>query len=228
MKNCFCIPSYNQNILFVSVATDSVASIKFFLNSAELNVDKTMFNISKEEKFYYLNKLNDNKSATHSSKLWHEILGHCNDKDVLKLESAVDGMLFSDKSNHTCEVCIEGKMTQQRSRSPDEKATAKLLLVHCDLAGLVDPFTRDGFKYVLSFIDDYSGIIMPYLLKAKSDTLAATEKILADYAPFVRMLRLRSDNGTEFTSNSFKQLMIKNQIKHEFRAPYSPHQVRTI
>ena len=157
-----------------------------------------MFNISKEGKLYYLSKLNYNKSAIHSSKVWHEILGHCNDKDVLKLESVVDGMLFSDKSNYTCEVCIEGKMTEQRNRSPDEKATAKLQLVHYDIEGPVDPIARDGFKYVLSFIDDYSGIIMPYLLKAKSDTVAATEKFLADCAPFGRVLRLRSDNGTEF------------------------------
>ena len=35
---------------------------------------------------------------------------------------------------------------------------------------------------------------------------------------------MRSDNGTEFTSEDFKSLLIKNRIKQEFSAPYSPHQ----
>lgn len=65
---------------------------------------------------------------------------------------------------------------------------------------------------------------MIYFLRSKSDTLAATEKFMADSAPYGSVKRLRSDNGGEFTSIEFKSLMIKNHIKHEFSAPYSPHQ----
>ncbi|KAK3876712.1 hypothetical protein Pcinc_018524 [Petrolisthes cinctipes] len=115
-------------------------------------------------------------------------------------------------------------MTQYRNREPDEKATEKLELIHCDLAGPIDPPAREGFKYAITFVDDYSGVIMVYFLKHKSDTVAATERFLADSAPYGHDKKIRTDNGTEFTSAEFRSLLVKNCIKHEFSAPYSPHQ----
>ena len=35
---------------------------------------------------------------------------------------------------------------------------------------------------------------------------------------------MQSDNGGEYISEEFKSLLLKNHIKHEFSAPYSPHQ----
>ncbi|KAK3881424.1 hypothetical protein Pcinc_014144 [Petrolisthes cinctipes] len=115
-------------------------------------------------------------------------------------------------------------MTQYRNREPDEKATEKLELIHCDLAGPIDPPARERFKYAITSVDDYSGVIMVYFLKHKSDTVAATERFLADSAPYGHDKKIRTDNGTEFTSAEFRSLLVKNCIKHEFSAPYSPHQ----
>ena len=64
----------------------------------------------------------------------------------------------------------------------------------------------------ISFVDDYSGAIKVYLLKNKSDTVTATERFLADAAPYGTVKRFRTDNGTEFTSSEFKNLMVKNHI----------------
>ena len=68
---------------------------------------------------------------------------------------------------------ILGKMSQYRSRQPDRKASKKLDLVHCDIAGPIDPPAKEGFRYSISFVDDYSGAITVYLLKNKSDTVTA-------------------------------------------------------
>ena len=46
----------------------------------------------------------------------------------------------------------------------------------CDLAGLIQPLAKYGYKYGNNFIDDYSGLTMLYFLKHKSDTLLATMK----------------------------------------------------
>ena len=121
-----------------------------------------------------------------------------------------------------------GKLSQHRSREPDERATCPLELVHSDLAGPVDPTAKDGFRYALSFVDYYSGVNMVYFLKLKSDTTVATERFLADTAPYGSIRRIRSDNGTEFTCKEFRSLLIRNQIKHETSAPYSPHQNGTV
>ena len=69
-------------------------------------------------------------------------------------------------------------MTLNRSRKPDARATNVLQLVHCDLAGPVDPVAKDGFRYALVFVDDYSGCTTTYFLKQKSDNVRATKRYL--------------------------------------------------
>ena len=95
----------------------------------------------------------------------------------MKLEDVVEGIEISDSSSgkpQDCNVCIEGIMTQSRNRNPDARATAPLQLVHTDLAGPIDPVSREGFRYSRAFTDDYSGAVFVYFLKSKSDTVAAT------------------------------------------------------
>ena len=58
-----------------------------------------------------------------------------------------------------------------------------------------------------------------YFLRQKSDTVQAVEKFLADCAPIVKVKRLRMDNGTKFTNDEFRSLMLKHSIKHEKSAP---------
>ncbi|CAB4032811.1 Retrovirus-related Pol poly from transposon TNT 1-94, partial [Paramuricea clavata] len=151
----------------------------------------------------------------------------CPDGTTFGMEQK-EGMNISNYDEVECTVCTKGKMCQFRNRSPDERATAPLDFVHCDLAGPIDPVGRDGFKYALSFIDDYSGIIMVYFLKCKSDTPEALQQFLADAAPFGRVKGVRSDNGTEFTSHKFKSILQENRIRHETSAPCSPHQNGTV
>ena len=100
--------------------------------------------------------------------------------------------------------------------------------MHNDLAGPIQPLGKEGYGYLLNFIDDYSGLMMLYFLKHKSDTLLNTKKYLADIAPYGHVKCLRRDNGTEFTSETFQQLLVDNQIIHQKLAPYSPHQNGTV
>jgi hypothetical protein len=69
-------------------------------------------------------------------------------------------MKITDYKEIDCEVCIQGKMCHSRNREPDQRAKAPLDFVHCDLAGPIEPVAKDGFRYALSFVDDYTGINM--------------------------------------------------------------------
>lgn len=94
---------------------------------------------------------------------WHEILGHCNFEDVLKLPDVVKGMKIKgkvDKSHLDCETCTQGKFVNTRNRKPDAKAVTPLELLHTDLAG-----PKDGFRYAVTFTDDYSGAIFVYFIR---------------------------------------------------------------
>ena len=95
--------------------------------------------------------------------------------------------IVGDKAKEICETCILGQMTESRSRQPDSKTKSSLELIHCDLAGPVHPVSIDGFQYVLSFTDDFSGQVMTYFLKQNLHTVEATKRFLSDCAPLVRL-----------------------------------------
>lgn len=231
LRDALFIPSYPQNIFSVKAATTSGATVVFKEEKDALIArDGTRFDIHVYGKLYYLHtegESNDKCNACHDIQTWHEILGHCNYDDVLKLQNVVEGMQIKGKTvrpEQECEVCIQGKFAQTRNRDPDTRAKAPLQMIHTDLAGPIATESIDGYKYVQSFTDDYSSAVFVYFLKKKSDTVQATEKFLADIAPYGKVRCIRSDNGTEFTCSDFQTLLRKNKIRHETSAPYSPHQ----
>ena len=236
LNNALFIPSYNQNIFSVQAAADKGAKFTFSAESSHMSAPNgTKFKILKDGKLYYLNKAKHEpmNKEKRSIQEWHRTLGHCNMKDITKLPDVVDGMKITNSKENagkepSCEICIKGKMKQTFTRQPDDKAASPLQLVHCDLAGPIDPISTDGFRYSLMFIDDYSGCCSVFFLKNKSETLKATERYLADIAPIGTPKTIRSDNGTEFQNKNFADLMLKHKIKHQFSAPYSPHQNGTI
>ena len=61
-----------------------------------------------------------------------------------------------------CNVCLLGKMTQDRSRTQRARSTVPLELVHTDLAGPIGPTSREGFRYAIIFTGDYSGVAFVY------------------------------------------------------------------
>ena len=229
LENALLIPSYKQDIFSVQAAASKGAKVSFGPNRAELVAPNgTIFDINKSGRLYYLNSLINVSPKARSNKDWHQIMGHCNNEDLYRLESVMDGMKISDKSDLNCDVFVMGKMPQFRNRKPDDKAKSLFEFVHCDLVGPISPTAREGYKYCLMFVDDFSGTSIVYFLKAKSNTTEATKRFLADSAPFSNVKTLRSDNGTEFTGSGFESLLVENKIKHEFSAPYSPHQNGTV
>ena len=198
LHNALYIPSYNQNIFSVSAEVDRGASVILGQQVSTYTTEEgKVFEIRKKGRLYYLNSISSSVNNASSIQAWHRILGHCNYGDVRKLEKIVKGMKITDYEEAECEVCTQGKMCQTRNREPDQRASAPLEFVHCDLAGPIEPVAKDGFKYALSFVDDFSGTNIIYILRQKSDTLEATEKFLADAAPYGKVMRLRSDNGGE-------------------------------
>jgi transposase InsO family protein len=84
----------------------------------------------------------------------------------------------------------------------------------------------NGNKYLLTFIDEYTRMCWVYLLKEKSQVFA-TFKIFHLWITNETQLNigtLRSDNGGEYTSNSFENYLQDNDIKHHTTVPYTPQQ----
>ena len=228
LKNALYIPDYHQNIFSVRRATKGGARFNFEDGDNKMNAGNgTVFKIEEKGNLYYLNSAKHSTEGRHSITEWHKKLAHCNFKDVSALSKMVDGMVITDsKVSEKCEVCIATKLTETRNRTPDKRATSPFELVHSDLSGHISTPNVEGMGYAISFVCDYSGLIKVYLLKDKTakSVVLATEQYLADIAPCGGVKRLRTDNGTEYTAECFQNLMRKRGIKHEFSAPYSPHQ----
>ncbi|RUS73520.1 hypothetical protein EGW08_018705 [Elysia chlorotica] len=225
LKNALYVPSFKTNIFSVRAAVENGASVTFNQHSTILNAGDVDFKIKKKEKMYFLNSVR--KISAKTLKEWHNILGHCNVQDILKLSKVVDGLNISDPDRSIkfdCEVCTLGKMPQNINRTPDAKAESKFDLVHIDLAGPIDPVSKDGYRYALVCVDDFSGLTNIYFLKNKSDSPDAFRKYLADITPYGTVKCVRSDQGGEFTSKEFRSVLLHNKIKHEMSAPFSPHQ----
>ena len=240
LENVLYVPSFPQCIFSVQAATRKGAKVNFDGDHAELlSTDGTKFPIEHHGRLYYLYKASTSDTRTESLETWHKLLGHCNLSDVKKLEGVVQGMNISDKNDFDCETCILSKQTNTRNRDADVRASKAFELVYTDLPGPIDPVAKDGFRYAIIFVDDFSGCSFTYFLKHKSDALKATEKFLADTNPYGRVKtfsfhadifptgdveRVRSDNEGEYISAEFKSLLLKHNIKHELTSPYSPHQ----
>ena len=227
LKNALFVPSFQQNIFSIPAATNEGATVNFYNNAGILQFGDSSFHIKKTKNLYYIN--NVVKSCVEQTKTlqdWHNILGHCNVRDILKLQDHVDGMkIIGTKTEQlNCETCLLGKMNNVRNKQPDVRAKAPLDLIHLDLAGPIEPIAKNGFKFALICVDDYSNLVCVYFLKHKSDTMHAFRKFLCDMSPYGKVKKVRSDQGGEFISNEFSSLLMNNFIRHEKSAPYSPHQ----
>ena len=232
LKNALCIPSYRQNIISVNRITEN--GLKVVFTNAQnyiITPSGTTFPITKQGRLYYINSAVDivpdnclkiSKTLTE----WHTLLGHCNYRDILKLEQASKGMKITDKTENDCMTCIEGKMTQSISRLLDAKAKNRLDLVHTDLSRPVTPISIQGCRYSICFVDDYSGLTSIYFLKSKSDAAAALKRYICEIAPYGQIKTIRSDGGGEYIGQDFQNLLLENHIdiNHETSAPHSPHQ----
>ena len=160
LNSALYVPTYQQSIFSVHAAVKRGASVSLGKDVKQLHYPGgSTFEIKqKDTRLYYLPSISSSKDTACSLNECHKIMSHCNYGHLLKLEGAVESMRVTNYEEIECILCTEGKMCQIRNKSPDEKAKAPLDFVHCDLAGRIDPTGRDGFKYALSFVDDFSGL----------------------------------------------------------------------
>ena len=88
---------------------------------------------------YYLKNIILAKNASYDLHTLHKILGYSNKSDIKKSPKSVKGMKIKPTPNYTCYICIQGKMTENITKTLDQKVTGILSLVHCDLAGSIQP-----------------------------------------------------------------------------------------
>ena len=85
---------------------------------------------------------------------------------------------------------------------------------------------REGYRYFITFIDDYSRYGYTYLLRHKSETFDRFKEFKAEAEKQLdRSIKsLRSDRGGEYLSSEFIEYLAQTGITSQLAAPRTPQQ----
>lgn len=84
--------------------------------------------------------------------------------------------------------------------------------------------THQGFNYFLTIVDDYTRITWIFLMVNKSKTFIKLRQFIIDVKNQhnTNIHTIRSNNGTEFTSTNFQNIVHLNGIHHQLTCTYTP------
>ncbi|GJY26343.1 putative RNA-directed DNA polymerase [Tanacetum coccineum] len=159
-----------------------------------------------------------------SKSLWHSRLGHPSDQALDVLQGNLRFTKNSSKS--PCDICHKAKQTREPFPLSEHKTTNIGDLVHLDLWGPYKVVSKDGFRYFLTIVDDYTRGVWIYLLKTK-------DEVFDLFTSFINHIQnqfkcsiktVRSDNGTEFVNNKMALLFNNLGIVHQTSCAYTPQQ----
>ena len=230
LKGALYTPEFPISLFSVRAATEAGASLVFSKTGASLTHRGTKFDITQKGNLYFLptnphNSIN-NACVTRTLEEWHKILGHMNFDDIVQLQAVTNGMTISKQgcTNKHCKICSTNKMCRQPKSSNVSviKATKPLQRVHSDICGPITPTSQEGYKYIINFVDEFSGMLFVYCLRTKDEAAQALKNFISDVSPIGRVLEIHSDNGGEYTSQAFRQILCDNSIKQTTTSPYSP------
>ncbi|GJW52763.1 putative RNA-directed DNA polymerase [Tanacetum coccineum] len=159
-----------------------------------------------------------------SKDLWHNRLGHPADQVLNVLKNDLN--LSKNTCVSTCETCHRAKQTREPFPLSDHKSMNPGELVHLDLWGPYKVSSREGFRYFLTIVDDYSRAVWTYLLKTKDevfDCIVNFIKLIHNQFN-VKIKTFRSDNGTEFVNKKMFSLLADLGIIHQTSCPHTPQQ----
>ena len=170
---------------------------------------------------------NNNKASTavyliESFTLWHDRLGHVNNKTLKRLINMNLLPFFSIDFKHKCEVCVEAKMAKPPFHSI-QRNTEPLDLIHSDICDLKFIQTRGGKRYFITFIDDYTRYFYVYLLRSKDEALDVFKHYKNEVENQLsrKIKAIRSDRGGEYEA-PFGEFCSEHGIIHQTTTPYSP------
>ncbi|KAJ9522908.1 hypothetical protein QJQ45_023697 [Haematococcus lacustris] len=168
--------------------------------------------------------------------LLHERLGHLSYRAMGDMISKgmVEGVELSAgqcraAGSGVCPGCVAGKLHRRVADtlpSLAARVAAPCDLVHTDVCGPLRIPNAAGYCFVLTFLDEHSGLSLIALLKAKSEVPAAIRDAVEWFETQGgrKVKVLRSDRGTEYVNQAVREFLSGKGIIHQQTAPYSPQQ----
>jgi hypothetical protein len=227
-------PDMDRKLISIPMLTKDHTSTVIF-NGKEAYIKKgdklvAIAHIDKEN-LYILKQWKEDHSgppSTTSMDITHQKLGHISKEAILSMKNSgkVTGLDYINPSDPLtpCNECLLGKM--QRSPVNHKKVSSVAdhigARVHSDILGPMEQPSHCGYKYIISFTDDYSRYSTIYPMFRKSDAFDC-------YLKYSAMLRqhlnsptldpikvLRTDGDGVYQQTQFQEHLKVNGTRHEF------------
>ena len=225
LRKALFVPGYRTNLISVSSIVDNGHKVVHEAKMSFLCLKSNeKIPITRKGKLFYLSTIPKQENhfanlsgGSNKTQLWHKRFGHVNYRD-LKHSLSKD----LNEVDENCETCCLAKITKtpvpKRNENKASKAHERVV---SDVVGPITPSSKDGYRYFVTFIDEYSSHACVKFIRHKSEVLQKFKEYIAECGtPQI----LRSDNGTEYTNKNFKNYCTNNKVKQEYTVPETPEQ----
>ncbi|CAN1187372.1 Retrovirus-related Pol polyprotein from transposon TNT 1-94 [Linum perenne] len=237
LDEVYHVPGIKKNLISITQLTEPGNYVLFGPNDVkvykELKVIGTpLMEGVKREAMYVMSMESayvDRARRNETADLWHARLGHVS-YHKLKLmmnKFALRGLpQLEVREDMVCPGCQYGKAHQLPYEDSKFRAKVPLELIHSDVFGPIRQGSMSGFKYMITFIDDYSRYVWLDFMKEKSEALEKFKlfKEKAESEAGQKVQCLRTDNGGEYTSHEFCNYLKELGIRRQLTCPRTPQQ----
>ena len=226
LKNVLFCPQLQSNIISVSELAKSGYTIIFKNNVCIIKFNnKEIYNITEKNGIYCIEITNE--SINNIDTVIHQRFGHLSDSQISKFKNIVGDKISKlkkfDKIN--CDTCQQANFKKKtiKGNRPSTKTSSPLQLIHMDLWS-APILSKNGFKYIATYTDDFTRYSSIYELKRKSDQVKKfiLFKNFAENKLNKTIKAIQVDNGGEYISNEFKEICDEFGIEIHYAPPYTP------
>lgn len=236
LNEVLVVPSSRQNLISVSQIDRKGGTVIFGNGVAKIFMGNELVGTGKLQGGLYCMDFNSvSKSCANLSEipslkeknhLWHKRLGHLSMRNICKLKQLAEGIdLDLTPELEFCDSCVIANQKRRPFNKTRPKTSRPLQVIHSDVCGPSNVVSHDGYKYFVTFIDDYTHISVVFLMKAKSEGFECFQKFKAmAESHFSRydISRLRCDGGGEYKSRVFRDFCAREGISMDYTTPHDP------
>ncbi|KAJ9551570.1 hypothetical protein OSB04_015615 [Centaurea solstitialis] len=235
LSNVLITPNIIKNLVSVRKFTiDNQVSIEFDpfgFSVKDLRSRATIMRCNSSGELYPVTSLSSSTSsspvsfAAISPQLWHHRLGHPGDH-VLSFLRTNNSILYNkETSSHLCPTCEIAKHKRLSFTLSTSVTYAPFDIIHSDL--WTSPvLSRQGHRYYLVLLDDFTHYVWVYPLKQKSDVY---QKFIYFHSyvktHFEKAIKsFQCDMGREFDNTLFRDFCNNHGIQFRFSCPHTSSQ----
>ena len=148
------------------------------------------------------------------NKMWHNRLGHPN---FHVLSTLFKSSYLGNKNfpiSFDCTTCKLGKSKTLPFPHNASRANHCFDIIHNDVWEISPNVCHAGYKYFVTFIDDYNQFTWVYFLRSKAEVFYVFQRFVSflktQFSAHIKILR--SDFGGEYMSNAFQSFLQTREL----------------